>query len=90
VKTTYVSVYEQEMFGATHWRVMRDDARLIFDRHQTDFPSEQEALAAIEGEFRRQQLGSATVTVFRIDRQANGRRKVSDTKLINAENVGSQ
>ena len=80
---TKVSIYEQEMFGATHWRVMRDDGRLIFDRHQTDFPSEDEAVQAIAGEFRRKQLGEVEATIHRIDRQANGRRKIVNTITLN-------
>jgi hypothetical protein len=80
-----VSVYEQELFGATHWRVMRDDGRLIFDRHQTDFPSEQEAIAAIAGEFRRKQLGPAQVSVHCIDSQANGRRQITRSLIVNGE-----
>ena len=70
-----VSVYEQELFGKVHYRVVRDDGRLIFDRHQTDFESEADAVACIRGECRRNLLGPVRVTAYRIDRQANGRRQ---------------
>ena len=62
---TTVSIYEQDLFGTIHWRVMRDDGRLIFDRHQTDFESEGDALAAIKGEFRRKQLGEVEIAIHR-------------------------
>ena len=69
VRMTRVSVFEQECFGVIHYRVMRDDGRLIFDRHQTDFPSESEAVDAILGEFRRKQLGQVRVRVVSRDRK---------------------
>jgi hypothetical protein len=81
---TKVSIYEQEMFGKIHWRVMRDDGRLIFDRHQTDFESEADAVQAIEGEFRRKKLGAVEARIYHWDRQANGRRNVAKTVAINA------
>lgn len=84
-----VSVYEQECWGVIHWRVMRDDGQLIFGRHQTDFPAEQEAVAAITGEFRRKQLGPAQVTIHMIDQQAGGRRHVSRTIVVNAATVNA-
>jgi len=59
-----VNVYEQEMFGSTHFRVMRDDGRLIFGRHALDFQSREEASAAIRGEFRRNQLGAGQIRCF--------------------------
>lgn len=78
-----VSVYEQEMFGQTHWRVMRDDGQLIFGRHQTDFPSREDASIAINGVFRREKLGAGQIRFFTIDRQCNGRRlPVSVTPII--------
>jgi hypothetical protein len=40
---------------------------LIFDRIQTDFESEDEALAAIRGEFRRKRLGAVRVRVREMD-----------------------
>ena len=65
VKMIRVSIYEQEMFGTVHWRVMRDDGRLIFDRFQTDFPSREEALSAVQGEFRRKHLqGTVRIQSF--------------------------
>jgi hypothetical protein len=79
-----VSVYEQECCGAIHWRVMRDDGRLIFNSHMVDFPCEQEAIDAIAGEFRRKQLGPAQVSVHCIDSQANGRRRVSRSLVVNS------
>lgn len=69
-----VRVYEQELFGTVHWRVIRDDGRLIFDRHQTDFPAQDEAIEAIRGEFRRKNLGEGKIVVQYLDRQTNGRR----------------
>ena len=51
--TTAVTIYQQEMFGQEHWRAVRNDGVLLFRRHQTDFPSESEAIAAVEGDFRR-------------------------------------
>lgn len=74
-----ITVYEQELFGSTHWRVVRDDARWIFGRHQTDFPYESDAIAAIRGEVARNNLGDADIRVQYIDRQANGRRQVHKT-----------
>lgn len=64
-----VSVYEQELFGTVHWRVMRDDGRLIFDRHQTDFPSRDEAIQAIDGDACRNKLGAISVRTVRINRE---------------------
>ena len=64
-----ISIYEQELFGTIHWRVMRDDGRLIFDRHQTDFPNRDEAIAAVRGTFRREKLGNGQIRVYGIDRQ---------------------
>jgi hypothetical protein len=60
---THVSVYEQTCHGVVQYRVMRDDGRLIFDRFQTDFESEQEAISAIRGEFRRKKLGRVSIRV---------------------------
>ncbi len=61
-----VNVFEQELFGTVHWRVMRKDGQRIFgDRIMTDFPTESEALSAIEGDFRRNKLGDFTIVVKR-------------------------
>ena len=73
-----VSVYEQEMFGAVHWRVMRDDWQRIFGAMQVDFPSREEAHAAIHGECRRNRQ-DATVTVHYIDHQTQGRNRRTET-----------
>lgn len=62
-KKTQVSVYQQTCHGRVQYRVMRDDGQLIFDRHQTDFDNEDEALAAIRGEFRRKRLGAVRVRI---------------------------
>ena len=58
---TTVSIYEQECFGKTHFRVMRDDGRLVMDCHQIDFESRGDANLSIEGEFRRKKLGPVRV-----------------------------
>ncbi|MHC4867947.1 MAG: hypothetical protein ACYTEX_28075 [Planctomycetota bacterium] len=58
---TNVTIYEQECFGQTHFRTVRDDGWLLFGRHQTDFPSQEEALSAVLGEFRREKLGPVKV-----------------------------
>ena len=60
-----ISIYEQECFGKTHYRVMRNDGLLIFDRHMTDFDSLADAEQAIEGEFRRKKLGGYSLRVVR-------------------------
>lgn len=62
-KVPQVSVYQQTCHGRVQYRVMRDDGQLIFDRHMTDFDSEDEALAALRGEFRRKRLGAVRVRV---------------------------
>ena len=70
----HVSIYEQECCGTVHYRVVRDDGRLIFDRLQTDFPERDEAISAVTSEFRRSKTGPFEVHFWPIDRQANGRR----------------
>lgn len=60
-----ITVYEQDCWGKTHWRVMRDDGQRIFDCHHLDFPTLEEATAAIEGECRRKKLGEAKINVKR-------------------------
>lgn len=62
-KLPNVSVYQQTCHGRVQYRVMRDDGHLIFDRHMTDFESEEWALTAIRGEFRRKRLGAVRVRV---------------------------
>ena len=42
---------------------MRDDGRLLFGRHPSDFPSQQEALSAVLAEFRRDKLGPVNVSL---------------------------
>ena len=69
-----VDIYEQDLHGRTHFRVMRADGRLIFDRQQTDFDSEQDAVSCLRGEPRRNHMGECRITIHLIDRQANGRR----------------
>ena len=65
-----VNTFEQELFGSVHWRVMRQDwPNMIFGRHQTDFPTCEEAVAAVNGTFRRDQLGPGEIRIFGPDRQ---------------------
>ena len=71
-----ISIYEQELFGRTQWRAMRDDGCLICGCHQLDFDSKDDALTAIRGEVRRNKLGPCKIRVHLIDRQANGRRHI--------------
>jgi len=59
---TNVTIYEQECFGQTHYRAVRDDGLLLFGRHQTDFPSKDEAVSAVLAEFRRKRLGAVRVS----------------------------
>lgn len=58
-----VSIYEQDCHGKTHWRVMRDDALLIMDCHQVDFPSEEDAVEAVFGWARRTHAGPVQIRV---------------------------
>ena len=67
---TNVTIYEQECFGQTHFRTMRDDGRLLFGRHQVDFPSRDEALSAVVSEFRREKLGPVSVYLVPLQRQS--------------------
>lgn len=60
---TKVTIYEQELFGKIHYRVMRDDGQRIFDRIHTDFDSESEAVECVLSEFRRKKLGMVRVHV---------------------------
>lgn len=73
-----VSIYEQDLFGTVHWRVMRDDGRLIFDRFQTDFPSREEAVSACQGEFRRNHL-VGTARIVSTQRQGWGVERFTET-----------
>jgi hypothetical protein len=70
---TNVTIYEQECFGQTHFRTVRDDGWLLFGRHQTDFPSQEEALSAVLGEFRREKLGPVKVYLVPLERQSRSR-----------------
>lgn len=49
----HIDVYEQELFGAIQWRVMRTDGLRIFGVLQLDLPTRDEARVMIEGESRR-------------------------------------
>lgn len=62
--STIVSVYRQDCCGRIHYRVMRDDGQRIFERHMTDFESKDEAVSAIEGEFRRKKLGHPQIRIL--------------------------
>lgn len=75
-----VSVYEQTCHGVVQWRVMRDDGFCIFDRIQTDFESEEDAVSAIRGEFRRNRLGPVSVRVCYMGRDSlpDGRSKTTE------------
>lgn len=71
---TNVTVYEQDCFGRIQYRAVRDDGCLLFGRHQTDFDTKDEALAAVLGEFRREKLGPVKVrlvTSFSLGGKAN-------------------
>lgn len=68
---TTVNVYEQELFGETHYRVMRADGQLIFGRITTDFPTEHEAVNSVVWEFHRNKLGPVKIVVT--DRQCRMR-----------------
>lgn len=77
-KLTQVSVYEQTCHGRVQYRVMRDDGQRIFERIMTDFDTEDEALAAIQGEFRRKRLGAVRVRVRTMgpDQLPDGRERL--------------
>ena len=77
--TIRVTIYEQSVYSQIHWRAMRDDACLLFGRHQTDFPSRDEAVAAVKADFRRRHDGPVEIHVEPLDRQAGGR----DRRRIN-------
>ena len=75
----HVSVYEQTCHGVVQYRVMRDDGLLVFDRIQTDFEREEEAVNAVRGEFRRKSLGAVSVRVCFMggNQLPNGRTKTT-------------
>ena len=74
------TVYEQEMFGKTHFRAVDDGGLLIFGQnHQVDFPSEHEAVTALCNDCRRNHVEEWQIRTHRIDRQANGRRALVTT-----------
>ena len=60
-----VDVYEQELFGQVQYRVMRADGLKFAGAIQIDCPSQEEALATIEGEARREGLGPVVVHVHK-------------------------
>jgi hypothetical protein len=45
--------------------------------HQVDFETEEDAVSAIRGDFRRERRGDVIINGRHIDRQANGRRTIS-------------
>lgn len=55
VRTPSVTIYQQDCWGVEQWRAMRDDGLLLFNRHQTDFPLESEAVEAVRSDFYRRQ-----------------------------------
>lgn len=81
--TTTVSVYEQECHGRRHFRVMRDDGRLVMDCHQIDFESRDDANACIEGEFRRKKLGPVRVLFHEL--KDDWQHKLPVESIFNAE-----
>jgi len=71
-----IEIYEQESWGRVRYRVGRIDGHFIFDRHFTDFDTEEDAVSCTLGEIRRKELGPYKITIYRMDRQTNGRRKL--------------
>jgi len=48
------SVYEEELFGKTHFRAVRDDGHFVLGQnHQVDFPDETEAIVTLCNDCRR-------------------------------------
>ena len=76
---TSVDLYEQTCHGVVQYRVMRTDGRLIFDRIQTDFGTEEDAVNAIRGEFRRKKLGPVRIQFHHLCYQT-GRNKPTFSK----------
>lgn len=68
---TKFSVYEQELFGSIHYRVVRNDGRAPFDDGslQVDFDTEDDAVQSIMGHCRRTKLGLHTIRVLSMDRR---------------------
>jgi len=60
-----INVYEQDLHGRTQYRVMRADGLKFAGAIQIDCPSQEEALATIEGEARREGLGPVVVHVHK-------------------------
>jgi hypothetical protein len=77
-----IDVYEQELFGATRWRVMRTDGLSIFGVLQLDLPTRDEARVMIEGESRRNKWPATIIHYHLLDRQSNGRRLIEDTERL--------
>ena len=67
-----VTIYQQECHGQEHWRVVRDDGYRIFDRLQTDFPAEDEAIMAVRGEARRHKLEPVQIRICYMPQQGLG------------------
>ena len=72
---TIVDVYEQDCHGRTQYRVMRRDGLLVFGVHQLDCGSQDEAVALIRGEFRRNRLGAFEIHSHRRE-TIGGRREI--------------
>ena len=63
------SVYEQEMFGKTRFRAVRDDGYFVLEQNiQVDFLDEAEAVAALCNDCRRNHVEEWQIRTHRLDR----------------------